>query len=124
MKAFKIMDLEGGKLKTLFHGNHGSRTLPQWTWIKAQVRENAVDGGSGPEYRSGFHVMSTLAEAKAYLKRFKNMATKVIVSCEVAGNIWKKPQSPAEGLCLCDEMKLGGIVWINVDLLFSNEGRK
>jgi hypothetical protein len=125
MQGFKIMDFKDGKLKTLFHGTHGTRVVPQWVRVRAQIREHAVDGGPGSAmYKSGFHLLETLDQAKAYLKKFKNMTNKVIVKVEVFGTTWKKDHSPAEGLFLAEWIMLMGIVWINVDMLFANHERE
>jgi hypothetical protein len=125
MHCFKIMDFKEGKLKTLFHGTDGTRVVPQWELVKAQVREHATDGGPGSAmYRSGWHVLETLEQAKAYLKKFKNMTHKVIVKCEISGDIWKKDHSPAEGLWLGEWIFVTGIVWVNVKSLFDGSYRE
>jgi hypothetical protein len=99
--------------------------VPQWELVKAQVREHATDGGPGSAmYRSGWHVLETLEQAKAYLKKFKNMTHKVIVKCEISGDIWKKDHSPAEGLWLGEWIFVTGIVWVNVKSLFDGSYRR
>jgi hypothetical protein len=123
MHCFKIMDFEDGKLKTLFHGTEGTRVVPQWELVKAQIREHATDGTSGAMYKSGWHVLEHLHQAKAYLKKFKNMTHKVIVKCEISGDIWKKDHSPAEGLWLGEWIFVKGIVWVNVKSLFDGSYR-
>jgi hypothetical protein len=123
MHGFKIMDFENGDLKTLFHGTDGTRVVKQWVWVQAEIREHATDGTGGVMYKSGFHLLETLDQAKSYLKKFKNMTNKVIVKCEVIGETWKKDHSPAEGLFLAERVIFMGIVWVNVKSLFDGSYR-
>jgi hypothetical protein len=118
MECFKIMNFEDGKLKTLFHGVNGSKTVAQWTPIHAEMKWNAVDGASsGPKYTSGWHVLETVEQAKAYLTKFKNLKTKVIVKCKASGQIWKKKHSPFEGLWLAEILEIRGVVMFSMDLV-------
>jgi hypothetical protein len=52
------------------------------------------------------------------------VANKVIVKCEITGDIWKKGHSPVEGLWLGEWIFVTGIVWININLLFANHERE
>lgn len=88
---FKIVDYEKGKLKTLFHGVNGSRTIEKGRWLKADVK-TVHDGSSGTEYESGWHILPTYDECKDYLKKFKHLKKKKIIKCK-AKNIRPKTHS-------------------------------
>ena len=51
MKAYKIVEQHGLQLKTLFHGLHGSRTLPYGRWLTA-LKRDVKDGTSKTTYLS------------------------------------------------------------------------
>jgi hypothetical protein len=87
---YKIVDLENGKIKTLFHGLNGSRVLPTGKWLTATKK--MVSDGKGTEYLSGFHIMENLNESIRYLKRFKNIQNKAVVLVSV-NKVWKKEHS-------------------------------
>jgi hypothetical protein len=117
---YKIMDLEKGSLKTLFHGVNGSKTLPVFEWIKANLKKGASDGTRSATYTSGFHVMETQAQAEKYLmSNFRNLENKVIVRCRVGKLRWHKEHSPADGLWLAEYMYLCGVV--KIVTVFKNE---
>jgi hypothetical protein len=118
MECFKIMDFEDGKLKTLFHGVDGSKTVRQWEKIKANIKVDASDG-SGTLYTCGWHVLDSLDAAKEYIKRFRNVDNKVIVRCKASGKIWRKAHSPAKGLWLAEVLEIHGICWVNVKTFFN-----
>lgn len=88
---YKIMDYEKGKLKTLFHGLNGSKTIPMYEWLKAKVAV-VHDGTNGTSYMSGWHVFETYNECQEYLKYFKNLKFKVIAKCK-AQDLWDKKHS-------------------------------
>ena len=88
------MDYEDGKLKTLFHGINGSRTVPLDTWLQADIKE-VTDGSKNSTYISGWHTLATYNECVDYLERFTKVDNKVIVKCKVKGNTWPKTQSRA-----------------------------
>ena len=92
MKVYKIVRKEKDKLKWLFHGNFGTRTITQYRWTKAQVRPEAIDG-KGIPYRSGFHCTKNLEDLIDYAKRFKNRKGLRIVECELKDNIRFKKKS-------------------------------
>ena len=126
MIGFKIMDFEKGEVKTLFHGLNGSRTVPRFEWLDANVKENVIDGPSTSTYTAGWHVLETKAQALAYLKRFKNLDRKVIVKVTTEGDRWRKEHSPAEGLWLCERIRIDGIVKFSpqiVNEMFKGENR-
>ena len=119
MECFKIMDFENGKLKTLFHGVNGSRTVKQWVPITAKIKDGVSDGSSTATYTSGWHVLETMAQAMVYLHKFKNLDKKVIVKCRAAGHIWKKAHSPAEGLWLAEILEIREIVVFSAGIVGS-----
>lgn len=89
---YKIMDYEQGQLKTLFHGLNGSRTVPMFKWLQADVKE-VFDGSTGTRYMSGWHVFDSHDECKEYLKLFTKVKNKVIARCKVKGKMWPKSHS-------------------------------
>jgi hypothetical protein len=72
IQCWKIVEIEEstGQIKTLFHGNNGSRKLPRGEWLEAQERPNVRDG-VGPRYLSGWHVFKSVLTASRYLQRFR-----------------------------------------------------
>lgn len=74
---YKIVDVEKGKVKTLFHGLDGSKTLPFNKWITAD-KKMVCDGNSEKSkmYLSGFHVIPSYEESVEYMAKFKNMEKK------------------------------------------------
>jgi hypothetical protein len=111
------MDFEDGKLKTLFHGVNGTKTVKQWTPLTAKMTPGVRDGSSGPTYTAGWHVLETVEQARDYLKKFTNIKNKVIVQCKASGQIWKKLHSPAEGLWLAEVIEIRGIAVFSMDIV-------
>jgi hypothetical protein len=116
MKCFKIMDFKDGKCHTLFHGIDGSKAVEMNTWIKADIVRGR-DGSGKTWYTTGWHVLETLEQAKAYLRRFKHVTTKVIVEAETDGDLWRKEHSPAEGLWLASHLRITKIVWVHPEMV-------
>ena len=108
MKAYKIVREEKGELKWLFHGNFGTRKIEKNKWIKAQIREEAIDG-KGIPYRSGFHTTKELNHLIDYAKRFKNREGLKIVECEIEDNIRLKKKSKT--VLLSDKIFIKDIVF-------------
>lgn len=108
---YRFVDIEKGKIKSLFHGTNGSRTLPLRKWIKADIKE--VSDGSrktSTVYKSGFHILPNFEDTKKFLlKKFKNLQNKAIVKCRVR-NKWPKAHSP-NNIYLCEFMFIEDIVW-------------
>lgn len=73
--------------KTLYHGNHGSRTLLRNTWIKA---DRKLVNDKGKPYISGWHVFLDRDDAHKYLKRFKKT---YFITLVLVKRVWKKPHS-------------------------------
>jgi hypothetical protein len=75
----KIIEIVDGTPKFMFCGLNGSRTLTLNRWLHAE--EKLVKDGRGTEYLSGFHILNgDIEEAKQYIKRFKNLENKFLVS--------------------------------------------
>jgi len=106
--AYRLVDAAGPHIKTLFHGFHGSRTIPRNQWLTAE-KKDVRDGSGKTWYESGWHVFLNLQEAKSFLSRFKNLAPKAIVRCRVRG-LRPKAHSPYP-IHLADEMLIERIVW-------------
>ena len=111
------MDFEKGEVKTLFHGLNGSRTIPRFTWLDANITYAASDGPNSSTYTAGWHVLETKEQAVAYLHKFKNLENKVIVKVTTEGARWKKEHSPAQGLWLCERMRIDGIVMFSMSIV-------
>jgi hypothetical protein len=93
MIAYKIVEMTNDKIKTLFHGINGSRTVPINKWIEADVKQGR-DGGGERWYLVGWHTLPTKEDAEKYITRFKNRVDKLkIVKCEIK-DIWNKEHSP------------------------------
>lgn len=105
MKAFKIVEIDRGKIKTLFHGINGSRVLEPGKWYQAV--EKMVNDNATP-YLSGFHVLPDFDECVDYMEKFKNKENKIIVECECQ-KLRKKEHSPAN-VFLARKIKIIGIV--------------
>jgi hypothetical protein len=112
------MDFDKGKVKTLFHGLNGSRVVPQFSWMRADIKQGR-DGSDSKWYTTGWHILETLDQAKEYLQRFKGKDSKCIVEVETRGPLWRKVHSPAEGLWLAEDIKITGIVWLGRDIINS-----
>lgn len=94
MKAYKIVEVVNGDIRTLFHGLNGSRTVPRGQWLKADMKM-VKDGTSKTEYLSGWHVLPTREACEEYMSRFtKRVDILHIVECEVR-NTWPKAHSPS-----------------------------
>lgn len=105
---YKIVDLEDGKPKTLFHGYNGERSIPFNKWIQAEVK-TVSDGSRGTPYLSGFHILRTVDDCLKYLEKFQNMAPKAIVKCN-ARSIWPKRHS-RDPVFLAKYINVKEIVW-------------
>ena len=91
MKMYKIVEREGGQIRTLFHGVNRSRTLPKGAWLTAE-KKWVRDGSGQALYLSGFHVLKTRALCEEYLKSFTTRVHLLhIVECEVRGEVRVKP---------------------------------
>jgi len=83
MKAYKIVEVVNGEIKTLFHGINGSRVMPKGKWIKAN-QVMGKDGTSETKYLTGWHVLLSYEDCVAYMSRFKKRLDILkIVECQV-----------------------------------------
>lgn len=93
-RAFKIIEIVNGEIKTLFHGINGSRVMPVNEWLRADIKI-VSDGTSGTPYKSGWHTLPDYESTVEYMKRFtKRLEILRIVECEVR-NTWSKEHSPS-----------------------------
>lgn len=107
MYWYKIVDKDNyGRFRTLFHGIDGTRLIPAGQWLKSDQKE-VRDGSTGTQYKSGWHVMMNLDEAREYLSKFKANIERVLVRVDVRGKIWAKRHSPSN-VHLCEEIKIIG----------------
>jgi len=90
---YKIVEInDKGQFLTLFHGIGGTRVLPIGKTIKAEIKENVMDG-KGTKYTSGLHVIDGYDNALDYLERFKK-TDRVIVTCTAKGLKHKTKSKP------------------------------
>lgn len=107
MVMYKIVDWADGP-RTLFHGVEGSKSLAVGEWITA-VKKMVTDGPRQHPYLSGFHVMPDLQSCIDYLRKFRNVDPKAVMTCEVRG-LREKPQASGP-VFLADKIKLLKCVW-------------
>jgi hypothetical protein len=92
--AYKIVEWDGKSAKTLFHTSTRGREIPRGKWVRALSRSGR-DGTSKTWYTTGWHSLPTLADAKAYGKKFvKRLDRLRIVKCRIK-NTWPKTHSPS-----------------------------
>ena len=112
---YKIMDYSNKGVKTLFHGNNGSRVIPMKEWVEASKYKLVTDGSSSTEYMSGWHVFENFDEAKKYLFNcFKNLHNKIIVTCYIFGDIRPNSHSKAN-IWLAQNLYLDEIIFHNIE---------
>jgi len=90
---YKIVEKHPKGLKTLFHGNNGSRFLEPNIWLRANEKM-VIDGSDGRTYLSGWHVLKSYDKAVSFLnRRFRKRKELLhIVPCKVK-NIRVKPSN-------------------------------
>jgi hypothetical protein len=82
MDWFKIVEVDNkNRIKTLFHGNNGSRILKVNKWLQANLKL-VKDGTCKTEYLSGWHIVPSFEECQEYLKYFVHVQNKRIVKCK------------------------------------------
>jgi len=90
---YKIVELGNkGEFLTLFHGIGGTRVLPIGKTIKAEIKQNVMDG-KGTKYTSGIHIIKGKDNAIEYLSRFRRK-DRVIVRCSASGIKHKTKSKP------------------------------
>jgi hypothetical protein len=90
---YKIVEInDKGQYLTLFHGIGGTRLLPIGELIKAEIKENVMDG-KGTKYTSGLHIIDGYENAVDYLSKFKR-TDRVIVKCYAKGLKHKTKSKP------------------------------
>lgn len=93
-RFYKIVEYKDGVIKSIFHGTQGTRIVPLFTWMKADIKM-VHDGSRGTPYKSGWHVFETFAEAEKYLELFTHKEHKAIVRCR-CNNLWRKEHARAK----------------------------
>jgi len=90
---YKIVEKHPDKLKTLFHGTNGSRTLELGVWLEAKIKM-VRDGSGGKKYKSGWHIFKNYGDAVGFLEKFKKRRELLcIVPCLASGNVRVKPSN-------------------------------
>jgi len=84
IKVFKVFLIENGKLKNLFKGINGTRTIKFNTWLEAE-KKMSVDGSGQDPYLTGIHVLKDKKKAIEYLNNFRTDKNRVIVKCKAKG---------------------------------------
>lgn len=110
MKVYRICEKKQDKLLTLFHGINRSREMKVGEWMTANIKD--VRDGSRERaklYKSGFHVLESLDECRAFSKRFTADRKLCIVECEIGENRWDKEHSPSN-IILAEKIKLIKVV--------------
>ena len=90
--VYKIVLREGERIRTLFHGIHGSRTLDYDNWICACLKL-VKDGANMKPYLSGIHVFKDKDSATEYLGRFRTIKDRIVIRCYARG-LRVKPTNP------------------------------
>jgi len=89
---YKIVEKHPNGLKTLFHGNNGSRSLETGVWLEANTKM-VRDAAHGKRYLSGWHVLKSYQDAADFLKKFRKRKELLhIVPCK-AKNMHIKPSN-------------------------------
>jgi hypothetical protein len=92
---YKIVDIdEDGNIKTLYHGVNKSRILRIGQWLEAE-KKMVRDGSCQTRYESAFHVLPSYEECIKYLRKFKRLDQKRIVTCK-AKKVRAKKHSKAD----------------------------
>jgi hypothetical protein len=88
--GYRIVEIKGGKVMSLFHGTRRRREIPIGIWHRCDKK--IVRDGSGESwYESGWHYLRTYAEAEEFFeKMFRVRENRYIISCKVRGNIREK----------------------------------
>ena len=103
LHAYRIVEIDGERIRPLFHGINGKREFTFDTWIRAD-KKHVSDGSqrSRKTYLSGFHVLLSKEDAEKFFnRRFKIKENRRVVPCRVRGDIRPK----YSGTCyLADEI--------------------
>lgn len=99
---YKIVKKVGEDYHFLFHGINGSKKIEKGTWVKADIKENVIDG-KGSSYTSGIHVIEGYNNALTYLNKFKH-PNRHIIQCYAQG--LKKKEKSKDYVLLANKIKL------------------
>ena len=96
--VYKVLCIEDGKIKNLFKGIEGSRTLPLDKWLEAENKWS-VDGSGQEPYLTGIHCLLEKEKAINYLDNFRTDRDRIVVECR-AKDLRQKPTN--ENVFLAD----------------------
>jgi hypothetical protein len=111
MITYKIVEkIDNGKYKYLFHERRNLiRNGDTLIADKKMVYESYDKYGNKKLYLSGIHVIETEALCRKYLKRFKDISNKVIITCHANGCRKKPKGNPgvllADAITIIDEIR-------------------
>ena len=80
MIAYKIVELDDNKIKTLFHGVNGSRTVSCNKWIEADCKQGR-DGSGERWYLTGWHTLPTKEDAEKYMTMASQDQIPIVLPC-------------------------------------------
>jgi hypothetical protein len=84
--GYKVVEIVGDKVMSLFHGTNRSRVIPLGIWYKC--RHKWVSDGSGGEYyKSGWHYFDSEERAMEFFGALHTRMDRYIIKCYVRGNI-------------------------------------
>lgn len=94
IEAYRIFEACEEQPRTLFHGWHGSRSLPLDQWLRAKqgIVTNPGKAKEGKTFRAGWHVTLSREEAEQYLGNF-NSGRELVVCRVWVKAIRPKPRS-------------------------------
>ena len=108
--AFRLLRVgPNGEPKTLFHGYHGSRTLPCDKTLRAVERTVQNPGSGTNTFLSGWHVLKTWKECEQYLERF-TADNDIVVARVWAACMRDKPRARSN-IQLASYMKIKSLEW-------------
>jgi hypothetical protein len=92
MLGYRIVEVRNGKIMSLFHGTNGSREIIPDVWNVCDSK--TVRDGSGKKfYLSGWHFLSSRDDCENFfMKMFRIKENRIVVPCEVRGDI--RPKHP------------------------------
>lgn len=106
-RAYRLYELRGDNLHSLQHKTGTPIVLG--VWLEADVKL-ARDGSGNRWYQAGFHSVSTIAAARAYMEHFRSARKERLRIVEVTvDDCWAKDHSPAP-VILSRFMKVNRII--------------
>jgi hypothetical protein len=84
--GYKVVEVIGGKVMSLFHGTNHSRVIPLGIWYRSRS-ELVSDGMGGRLYQSGWHYFDSEGGAREFFGTLRVKTDRYIVRCCARGNI-------------------------------------